>query len=110
MNTKHPYLLAAYIILLGMLILIGWLFIGHADDAPGAGMIGIAACCLLWSLRTELRDQSTYLIDNAFSPNRVLSWRYRPQWGRSRRDRLRNNEAASATPRTWWNAAVGCHW
>lgn len=48
MNTKHPYLLAAYIILLGMLTLIGWLFIGHADDAPGAGMIGIAA--MLFSL------------------------------------------------------------
>lgn len=42
-NTSRPYLLAAYIVLLGTLALVGWLYIGHVDDAPGAGMIGIAA-------------------------------------------------------------------
>lgn len=42
-NTNRTYLLAAYIILLGILALVGWLYIGQTDDAPGAGMIGFAA-------------------------------------------------------------------
>ena len=42
-NTTRTYLLAAYIILLGILALVGWLYIGQTDDAPGAGMIGFAA-------------------------------------------------------------------
>lgn len=43
MNTPRHYLLAAYIVTLGILALVGWLYIGQSDDAPGAGMIGIAA-------------------------------------------------------------------
>jgi hypothetical protein len=39
-STTRNYVLAAYTILLGILALVGWLYIGHADDAPGAGIIG----------------------------------------------------------------------
>ena len=35
--------LAGYVIVLGILALLGWLYIGQTDDAPGAGMIGFAA-------------------------------------------------------------------
>jgi hypothetical protein len=42
-STTHTYVLAAYTVLLGMLAFIGWLYIGQADDAPGAGMIGFFA-------------------------------------------------------------------
>jgi hypothetical protein len=42
-STTGTYLLAAYIILLGILALVGWLYIGQTDDAPGAGLIGFAA-------------------------------------------------------------------
>ena len=53
MNTTRTYLLAAYIILLGIVALVGWLYIGQTDDAPGAGMIGFAA--LLSSLAIGYR-------------------------------------------------------
>lgn len=43
MNRTRTYLLALFIILLGILALIGWLYIGQTDDSPGAGMIGFAA-------------------------------------------------------------------
>lgn len=43
MSTMRPYLLPAYIVLLGILTCVGWLYMGQTDDAPGAGMIGIAA-------------------------------------------------------------------
>jgi hypothetical protein len=42
-NNKGAYLLAAYLTLLGILACLGWLYMGQADDAPGAGMIGISA-------------------------------------------------------------------
>jgi len=42
-NAMRTYLLAAYIILLGILACVGWVYIGQTDDAPGAGMIGFAA-------------------------------------------------------------------
>ncbi len=47
-KTTRTYVLAAYNILLGILAFTGWLYIGQADDAPGAGMIGSLA--LLTSL------------------------------------------------------------
>ncbi|NIJ25204.1 hypothetical protein [Sphingomonas japonica] len=43
MNTTRNYLMAGYIVLLGILTAIGWLQIGQTDDAPGAGMIGLFA-------------------------------------------------------------------
>lgn len=43
MNSTRNYLLASYIMVLGILALVGWLYIGQTDDAPGAGMIGFAA-------------------------------------------------------------------
>ena len=43
MNSTRNYLLASYIMFLGILALVGWLYIGQTDDAPGAGMIGFAA-------------------------------------------------------------------
>lgn len=43
MNAKRTYLLAAYTILLGILACAGWIYIGQDDDAPGAGMIGLAS-------------------------------------------------------------------
>ena len=43
MSNTRTYLLATYTILLGILAAIGWLFMGHIDDAPGAGMIGLLA-------------------------------------------------------------------
>ena len=52
MSTR-AYLLAGYIIALGMLALVGWLYIGQTDDAPGAGMIGFVA--LLSSLAVGQR-------------------------------------------------------
>jgi len=42
-GNARNYFLAAYVVLLGGLALIGWLYIGQADDAPGAGMVGFAA-------------------------------------------------------------------
>ena len=56
-NTNRTNLLAAYIILLGILALIGWLYIGQTDDAPGAGMIGFAALLssLVIAYRVSLR-------------------------------------------------------
>lgn len=53
MNTRGTYLLSAYTILLGILACVGWLYMGQADDAPGAGMIGISA--LLSSLIVAYR-------------------------------------------------------
>ncbi|QIL01357.1 hypothetical protein G7078_00135 [Sphingomonas sinipercae] len=53
MANARSYFLAAYVVLLGGLALIGWLYIGQADDAPGAGMIGFAA--LLSSLVVAYR-------------------------------------------------------
>jgi hypothetical protein len=52
-NNTRAYLLAAYTILLGILACVGWLYTGQTDDAPGAGMIGIAA--LLSSLVVAFR-------------------------------------------------------
>tara|TARA_B100000678_G_scaffold17178_1_gene13497 strand:- start:788 stop:976 length:189 start_codon:yes stop_codon:yes gene_type:complete len=43
MNSQYRWLIAAYIVLLGVLACLGWLYIGQDDDAPGAGMIGFAA-------------------------------------------------------------------
>ena len=43
MRPTRTYLLAAYILLLGALACVGWLYIGQSDDAPGAGMIGFVA-------------------------------------------------------------------
>ena len=43
MTIKRQYLHAAYTASLGVLTCIGWLAIGQADDAPGAGLIGFAA-------------------------------------------------------------------
>ena len=43
MNSTRNYLLASCIMVLGFLALVGWLYIGQTDDAPGAGMIGFAA-------------------------------------------------------------------
>ena len=56
-NTNRTYLLAAYIFLLGILALVGWLYIGQTDDAPGAGMIGFAALLssLVIAYRVSLR-------------------------------------------------------
>jgi hypothetical protein len=53
MCTTRAYLLAGYIISLGILALVGWLYIGQTDDAPGAGMVGFAA--LLSSLAVGYR-------------------------------------------------------
>jgi len=53
MKTTRTYLLAGYTVLLGILSCMGWLYIGQTDDAPGAGMIGIAA--LLSSLVVAYR-------------------------------------------------------
>lgn len=51
-NIRLPYL-PVLVIFLGVLACIGWLHIGHVDDAPGAGMIGIAA--LVTSLVAAIR-------------------------------------------------------
>lgn len=52
-STMRTYLLPAYIVLLGILACVGWLYMGQTDDAPGAGMIGLAA--LLSSLVVAYR-------------------------------------------------------